>query len=1313
MEQEAASVDESEFSSAAEKSRWQSFKRKLSELSSYVKNIHYGVSLDGLCSFAKSMYRDAVSIASGAKGKLATQLQKIRSQIKNIADNIELTNAMRKEILQMESAEPQSAAVESASQSAKTKKAKKAEEVHKADEAKKAKEIQQAKDVNNAVNEIDENEFTSASDKSRWRDVKQKINDIMNTKITGLGASMESFGAYARTILNEIGAIAKTATGTIKQKLLNLQAKFSSYVESVQASRQARKADRKERAEQARREKEARKAEEVRIAQEAQRAQQARKQQNQEIAENLNTDELAREIGNGGRAFDQNYVQNSKECRAYFLDSIDDGSYTASVDSYMEMMNEAHRISHSGVDRQHAYYERMHGGRRIEAGVIDNSPIAPTNGRTREARGLEPFARAHGDSFRVGVESYVELPGISKKHQPHNGVHEYPPGSGEHTWGHRYPSGKAQKEYFTQMHRTAKEALDLINSGASEEAILSKLAEHYQYAANARPYDNINNSLFMNELNALLNKAGLRTIPHGNLDFAAMYLQPETFQKYFIEHYNNNALPISNGAKSGDVVSHHNNADKVDDADVIIGAHTEMYMSTSGDDAAVVALMLDTPKFAGKRLPKEQLIVLGDNSRLNLADVHEIDLNSPEIKVKIDNLKDGETLTIGREGDIIVNDPTGRVSRQHLEIKKQHGQIFVSDISANGTKISKNGRVAVKAAESVGLDGVSNEELRAMLDDLPDDDSEALARLREELESEDVGSGSSDKEVKKSKIDNEFSKLDRKTLQEVERYNKERKKAKKDFIDEVKDTFVDYGVDKAKEIINESDLPPAVKKELCEAIDSSKEAYDLYGEARKLSDNVDDLYEVDTDDFDDFDDFDVEDVSEDFDDYILEQYGEEASTVQHQATQSAGVQQAQTGKPQQLSWLVSQVRIPKRFILKTKDGRIIKLSSFESTPTKQEIDRAIKIDDIRQDIKAEAVRLQSVVTDQKILNYARELLGQNRPIANLEALRLLEAGSELQGSTSFLGDIVLNGNNKTMQRSDVSGMYQLLHKKPVSQPTGNLNSPSRVDKQKLNNNMDVLKGDLKQSTKLFSAKRYMKAHPNSEMSNYLYEQYLSSSHKSADTIEHLRRINEQYGVKIFLPSKNSVQARESVLSFIESELNAWKVASNGTAKLPPVIDFNTAKSDYYDLLAANGQGTSAAFSESAYGGSLSFGEFSRKRVQYAMRHEMTHTNDFKRGVNIPQKYNLDEIMPKIPLMRDGKPVMNNGKPVMIPDLSRCKYVDEFRNAGIGPDSHIQYAYSNTKEFIAVASEGDMSKYSPEFKQVLIDFGMPEWMFKIQ
>ena len=46
-------------------------------------------------------------------------------------------------------------------------------------------------------------------------------------------------------------------------------------------------------------------------------------------------------------------------------------------------------------------------------------------------------------------------------------------------------------------------------------------------------------------------------------------------------------------------------------------------------------------------------------------------------------------------------------------------------------------------------------------------------------------------------------------------------------------------------------------------------------------------------------------------------------------------------------------------------------------------------------------------------------------------------------------------------------------------------------------------------------------------------------------------------------------------------------------------------------------------------------------------------------------------------------------------------------------SHFEYAFNNPKEFIAVAAEGDMSKYSQWFIDQLIEFGMPEWAVNLR
>lgn len=253
------------------------------------------------------------------------------------------------------------------------------------------------------------------------------------------------------------------------------------------------------------------------------------------IETSLDANELVRVKGNNGKEINSNYVQTSIEAREYLQDAIESGQYTDSFESYVQTMNNMHKVSATGRNGNNEWYSQAgNGSNSVNPGQIRGSG-SMVNHRTNTAIEAEEIAKQYGDSYRVETtKSQVNLKGIPDKYKPTD--YNY----GEHA--HQYPDGDGLGYYYKEMHRTAKETLDLINKGASEQKILKKIAEHYQYAANARPYGQINNSLFMNEINTLLQKAGLKTIPHGNLDQISMHLQPETFQKYFIDQYYQTAL---------------------------------------------------------------------------------------------------------------------------------------------------------------------------------------------------------------------------------------------------------------------------------------------------------------------------------------------------------------------------------------------------------------------------------------------------------------------------------------------------------------------------------------------------------------------------------------------------------------------------------------------------------------------------------------------------------------------------------------------------------------------------------------------------
>lgn len=79
-----------------------------------------------------------------------------------------------------------------------------------------------------------------------------------------------------------------------------------------------------------------------------------------------------------------------------------------------------------------------------------------------------------------------------------------------------------------------------------------------------------------------------------------------------------------------------------------------------------------------------------NNDRLPVLELpggERIDLNNPNISKELLSLQDGQTFVIGREGNLVTNGNNMRVSRQHVVIYKENGQLKIRDISSNGTSI--------------------------------------------------------------------------------------------------------------------------------------------------------------------------------------------------------------------------------------------------------------------------------------------------------------------------------------------------------------------------------------------------------------------------------------------------------------------------------------------------------------------------------------------------------------------------------------------------------------------------------------------------
>ena len=224
------------------------------------------------------------------------------------------------------------------------------------------------------------------------------------------------------------------------------------------------------------------------------------------------------------------YWQNNAEARLCIRNYLDKGNFS-DLPAFKSMLKEAHGLAVEGSTGENRYYTgrrgEVLGADQLPAGEFHQGVMGGVRASINEQ--VDELAKKYGDPYRNHSDRAAEpvrLPGIADSGQPQN-MPLMGPGQ-----RHFYPGPEHFDNYFSQMQDRLKR-LETLPKDAPKEVVLKNVAEFYQYAANVRPFFNVNNSLFMNMTNELLSRHGQKSVYHGILDHAAQRLQPAAFNRYF------------------------------------------------------------------------------------------------------------------------------------------------------------------------------------------------------------------------------------------------------------------------------------------------------------------------------------------------------------------------------------------------------------------------------------------------------------------------------------------------------------------------------------------------------------------------------------------------------------------------------------------------------------------------------------------------------------------------------------------------------------------------------------------------------------
>lgn len=261
---------------------------------------------------------------------------------------------------------------------------------------------------------------------------------------------------------------------------------------------------------------------------------------NYDNARKVEDDELVRKRGNNGKDLNPVYRANQEKLRSFLVDQFVTGNLYKDNQTFMDVLSEGHNIAsadkvYDQVGEGSNYDDERRGQWRVTQAY---------NTRDNDGRFVARIAARYGDPYAQVFEKAkkqgkimhkVDQEGIPLKDQTHDKI-EFDANGKLTLYEHEYPWPDAIPLYLAKIQELGQQFTTEVQKAQPDiDKALDLIARQYQYGAIVRPFDQINNSIFMNLVNMQLKVIGFKGIPHLSHDLVAQRLQPENFSRYFVD----------------------------------------------------------------------------------------------------------------------------------------------------------------------------------------------------------------------------------------------------------------------------------------------------------------------------------------------------------------------------------------------------------------------------------------------------------------------------------------------------------------------------------------------------------------------------------------------------------------------------------------------------------------------------------------------------------------------------------------------------------------------------------------------------------